>query len=101
MDHMKVALHLHTAPLKCKIFNSTSTSTAYSDPHSLGCTDSDAVLSCHAKSGHTDFEKLCPVNALRYFQDDFMKSGGTNCEAMIRDGFFVDADAYGQSLWLG
>lgn len=39
------------------------------------------------------------VNYRQYFQDDFMKSGGTNCEAMIRDGFFVDADAYGQSLW--
>lgn len=39
------------------------------------------------------------VNYRQYFQDDFISSKGAKCQSMIRGGFFIDAESYGEALW--
>ena len=38
-------------------------------------------------------------NYRQYFKDEFISSKGEKCESMIRDGFFIDAESYGEALW--
>lgn len=38
------------------------------------------------------------ANYRQYFQDSFVDNGGSDCDAMVRKGFYVDPRQYGESL---
>ncbi|CAE7224644.1 unnamed protein product [Symbiodinium sp. CCMP2592] len=39
------------------------------------------------------------ANYRQYFQDSFVDNGGSDCDVMVRKGFYVDPRQYGDSLW--
>ncbi|CAJ1450405.1 unnamed protein product [Effrenium voratum] len=59
--------------------------------------DADSAVSSVGAISHHG--QKTESNYRQYFSDAFVDGGGKNCQAMIKDGFYVDAAKYGEALW--